>query len=137
MPKSLFALSKTFFDKSKVRGRRFQNSPFRLKQLQSPIFRWIYPERRRAKIYKQPFNNRSKEFLFGQQPVKGWKECFSQKYIGVGDKIEGKSIKVECSIYSLYNNWFPFRNTIRQWVFTNPEMRNYSCRVSYNRKLRA
>jgi hypothetical protein len=44
LPKSLFALSKTFFDKSKARSRRFQNSPFGLKQLKSLIFRF-------AKIY--------------------------------------------------------------------------------------
>jgi hypothetical protein len=44
LPKSLFALSKTFFDKSKARSRRFRNSPFGLKQLKSLIFRF-------AKIY--------------------------------------------------------------------------------------
>ena len=44
LPKSLFALSKTFFDKSRARSRRFQNSPFGLKQLKSLIFRF-------AKIY--------------------------------------------------------------------------------------
>jgi len=32
-------LSKTFFDKSKACFRRFQNSPFGLKQLKSLIFR--------------------------------------------------------------------------------------------------
>jgi len=46
LPKSLFALSKTFFDTSKACSRRFQNSPFGLKQLKSLIFRC-------AKIYKQ------------------------------------------------------------------------------------
>jgi hypothetical protein len=44
LPKSLFAWSKTFFDKSKACSRRFQNSPFGLKQLKSLIFRF-------AKIY--------------------------------------------------------------------------------------
>jgi hypothetical protein len=44
LPKSLFAWSKTFFDKSKACFRRFQNSPFGLKQLESLIFRF-------AKIY--------------------------------------------------------------------------------------
>jgi hypothetical protein len=64
LPKSLFALSKTFLDKSNACSRRSQNSPFGLKQLESLIFRF-------AKIYKQKkrFNDRSKEFLFGQQPV--------------------------------------------------------------------
>ena len=36
--KSLFALSKTFFDKSKAPSRRCQNSPSGLKQLTSLIF---------------------------------------------------------------------------------------------------
>jgi C_GCAxxG_C_C family probable redox protein len=44
LPKSLFAWSKTFFDKSKARSRRFENSPFGLKQFKSLIFRF-------AKIY--------------------------------------------------------------------------------------
>jgi len=39
-------LSKTFFDKSKACSRRFQNSPFGLKQLKSLILRF-------AKMYKQ------------------------------------------------------------------------------------
>jgi hypothetical protein len=38
LPKSFFAGSKTFFDKSKARSRRFQNSPFGLKQLESLFF---------------------------------------------------------------------------------------------------
>jgi len=38
LPKSLFALSKTFFDKSKAPSRRCQNSPLGLKQLTSLIF---------------------------------------------------------------------------------------------------
>jgi hypothetical protein len=46
LTKSLFALSKTFFDKSMARSRRFQNSPFGLKQLESLIFRF-------AKTYEQ------------------------------------------------------------------------------------
>jgi len=46
LPESLFALSKTFFDKSKACSRRFQNSPFGLKQLKSLFFRF-------AKIYGQ------------------------------------------------------------------------------------
>jgi hypothetical protein len=45
LPKSLFAWSKTFFDKSKARSRRFENSPFGLKQFKSLI--------RFAKIYLQ------------------------------------------------------------------------------------
>jgi hypothetical protein len=49
LPKSFFAGSETFFDKSKARSRRFQNSPFRLKQLETLFFHF-------AKIYKQkPF----------------------------------------------------------------------------------
>ena len=44
LPKSLFAWSKTFFDKSEARSRRCQNSPFGLKQLTSLILRF-------AKIY--------------------------------------------------------------------------------------
>jgi hypothetical protein len=46
LPKSFFAGSETFFDKSKARSRRFQNSPFGLKQLESPFFHF-------AKIYEQ------------------------------------------------------------------------------------
>jgi hypothetical protein len=46
LPKSLFAWSKTFFDKSKARSRRFENSPFGLKQFKSLIFSF-------AKIYSQ------------------------------------------------------------------------------------
>jgi hypothetical protein len=38
LPKSLFATSKTFLYKSKARFRRFQNSPFGLKQLKSLFF---------------------------------------------------------------------------------------------------
>jgi hypothetical protein len=64
LPKSFFAGSETFFDKSKARSRRFQNSPFGLKQLESLFFHF-------AKIYgKKRFNERSKRFSFGQQPVK-------------------------------------------------------------------
>jgi hypothetical protein len=37
LPKSLFAWSKTFFDKSKARSRRFENSPFGLKQFKFQI----------------------------------------------------------------------------------------------------
>jgi len=40
LPKSLFAWSKTFFDKTKARYRRCQNSLFGLKQLTSMIFRF-------------------------------------------------------------------------------------------------
>jgi hypothetical protein len=39
-PKSLFAWSKTFVDKSKACSRRFENSPFGLKQFKSLIFRF-------------------------------------------------------------------------------------------------
>jgi len=46
LPKSLFAGSETFFDKSKACFRRFQNSPFGLKQLESHFFHF-------AKIYEQ------------------------------------------------------------------------------------
>jgi len=45
LPKSLFAGSETVFDKSKARSRRFKNSPFWLKQLESHFFHF-------AKIYK-------------------------------------------------------------------------------------
>jgi len=44
--KSFFAGPETFFDKSKARSRRFQNSPFGLKQLESLFFHF-------AKIYVQ------------------------------------------------------------------------------------
>jgi len=44
--KSFFASSENFFDKYKARSRRFQNSPFGLKQLDSLFFRF-------AKIYEQ------------------------------------------------------------------------------------
>jgi hypothetical protein len=64
LPKSLFAWSKTLFDKSKACSRQCQNSPFGLKQLPLLIFRF-------AKIYCQKrFNDRSRGFVFGQQPVK-------------------------------------------------------------------
>jgi hypothetical protein len=46
LPKSLFACSETFFDKSKACSRRCQNSPFALKQLTSLVLRF-------AKIYEQ------------------------------------------------------------------------------------
>jgi len=46
LPKSLFAWSKTFFDKSKAGSSRFENSPFGLKEFKSVIFRF-------AKIYSQ------------------------------------------------------------------------------------
>jgi len=46
LPKSFFAGSETFFDKSKARSRRFQNSPFGFNQLESLFFRF-------AKIYEQ------------------------------------------------------------------------------------
>jgi len=45
LPKSLFAGSETFFNKSKARCMRFQNSPFGLKQLESLFFHF-------AKIYE-------------------------------------------------------------------------------------
>jgi len=45
LPKSFFAGYETFFYKSKVRSRRFQNSPFGLKQLESHFFHF-------AKIYE-------------------------------------------------------------------------------------
>jgi hypothetical protein len=51
LPKSLFAWPKTFFDKSKACSRPAM-------QRDSPRF-----------ITKKRFNGRSKEFLFGQQPV--------------------------------------------------------------------
>jgi len=64
LPKSLFAWSKTFIDKSTACSSRCQNSPFGLKQLTSLIFRF-------AKIYYQKrFNDRSNRLPFGQQPVK-------------------------------------------------------------------
>jgi hypothetical protein len=46
LPKSFFTGSETFFDTSKARSRRFQNSPFGLKQLESLIFHF-------AKIYEK------------------------------------------------------------------------------------
>jgi hypothetical protein len=46
LPKSFFTGSETFFDKPKARSRRFQNSPFGLKQLESLFFNL-------AKIYEQ------------------------------------------------------------------------------------
>jgi hypothetical protein len=48
LPKSFFAGSETFFDKSKARSRRFQNSPFGLKQLESLFFHF-------AKVYGSQF----------------------------------------------------------------------------------
>jgi hypothetical protein len=49
LPKSFFTGSETFFDKSKARSIRFQNSPFGLKQLESLFFHF-------AEIYEQkPF----------------------------------------------------------------------------------
>jgi hypothetical protein len=41
LPKSFFAGSETFFDKSKARSRRFQNSPLGLKQLEPLFFHFI------------------------------------------------------------------------------------------------
>jgi hypothetical protein len=38
LPKSFFTGSETFFDTFKARSRRFQNSPFGLKQLESLLF---------------------------------------------------------------------------------------------------
>jgi hypothetical protein len=46
LPKSLFACSETFFDKSKACSRQCQNSPLGLKQLALLIFRF-------AEIYEQ------------------------------------------------------------------------------------
>jgi hypothetical protein len=46
LPKLFFAGSETFFDKSKARSRRFQNSPFGLKLLESLFFHF-------SKIYEQ------------------------------------------------------------------------------------
>jgi hypothetical protein len=46
LPESLFACSETFLDKSRACSRRFQNSPSRLNQLESLVFRF-------AKIYEQ------------------------------------------------------------------------------------
>jgi hypothetical protein len=46
LPKSFFACSETFFDKPKACSGRYQNSPFGLKQLISPILRF-------AKVYEQ------------------------------------------------------------------------------------
>jgi hypothetical protein len=66
LPKSLFAWSKTFFDKSKACSRRFENSPPKADQTVQiadlPL--------RQDLLAKKRFNDRSKEFLFGQQPVK-------------------------------------------------------------------
>jgi hypothetical protein len=46
LPKSFFACSEKFLDKSKACSRRFENSPFGLKQFKSLIFRF-------AKVYEQ------------------------------------------------------------------------------------
>jgi hypothetical protein len=46
LPKSFFAGSETFVDKFKARYKQSQNSPFGLKHLESPVFRF-------AKIYEQ------------------------------------------------------------------------------------
>jgi hypothetical protein len=56
LPKSLFAWSKTFFDKSKaaLRAQTVQIADLPLRQ---------------DLLAKKRFNDRSKEFLFGQQPV--------------------------------------------------------------------
>jgi hypothetical protein len=59
LPKSFFAGSETFFDKSKARSRRFQNSPFGLKQLESLFFHF-------AKIYEKNVSmSAQKDFCLG------------------------------------------------------------------------
>jgi hypothetical protein len=64
LTKSLFACSETFFDKSKACSRRCQNSPWVLNLLISLVFRF-------AKVdEKNVSTDGSKEFWFGQQPVK-------------------------------------------------------------------
>jgi hypothetical protein len=65
LPKSFFSGSETFFDKSKARSRRFQNSPFGLKQLESLFFYF-------AKIYGQKtFQRALKEiFVLGNSPLR-------------------------------------------------------------------
>jgi hypothetical protein len=63
-PKSLFALSKAFFDKSKACSRCFQNSPFGLKQLKALIFHF-------AKIYWQKSALMTAQRDLGNSPSKG------------------------------------------------------------------
>jgi hypothetical protein len=64
LPKVLFACSETFSDQSKACSRRCQNSPWVLNHLISLVFRF-------AKVdEKNVSTDGSKEFWFGQQPVK-------------------------------------------------------------------
>jgi hypothetical protein len=60
LPKSLFALSETFFDKSKARSRRFQNSP----PLAAQTVEIAYLPLRQDLLAKKRFNDRSKEFFW-------------------------------------------------------------------------
>jgi hypothetical protein len=64
LPKSFFAGSETFFNKSKARSRRFQNSPFGLNQLESLFFQF-------AKIYEQNSMSAQKDFRLGNNPSLG------------------------------------------------------------------
>jgi len=66
LPKSLFALSKAFFDKSKACSRCFQNSPFGLKQLKALIFHF-------AKIYlqKSALMTAQRDLYLGNSPLMG------------------------------------------------------------------
>jgi hypothetical protein len=59
LPKLPFAGSETFFDTSKARSMRFQNSPFGLEQLESLFFHFA------TFMNKKRFNERSKRFSFG------------------------------------------------------------------------
>jgi hypothetical protein len=64
LPKSFFAGSETFFDKSKALSRRFQTHP-------SGSNSWNrFSSTSRRFMSKKRFNERSKRFSFGQQPVK-------------------------------------------------------------------
>ena len=65
LPKSLFACSETFFDKSRACSRRCQNSPFGLNQLTSQIFRV-------AKICKQKAFQciAQRNFCLGNSPLR-------------------------------------------------------------------
>ncbi len=62
LPKSLFAFSKAFFDKSKACSRCFQNSPFGLKQLKALIFHF-------AKIYLQKSALMTAQRDLGKSPL--------------------------------------------------------------------
>ncbi len=71
LPRSLFALSKTFFDKSKACSRRFALGLHFVRKLalRAQTVQIANLPLRQDLLAKKRLNDRSKEFLFGQQPV--------------------------------------------------------------------